>query len=316
MKIAIIDDWLNDAPKSANWDHLAAHHQIDFYQDTLIGDALIQRLAPYDIIGIMRERTPFDAALISALPQLKAIVTTGMHNQSIDQEAAKHAGIMVMGTHSPGHATAELAMILIGTLARDLFANATSMTGTGWQTSTGRDLRGATLGILGLGRLGLQLAKFGQAFGMDVQAWSQNLTQDRCDDAGVRFVDKDRFFATSDYISIHLKLSDRVRHLVGKNELDMMKQSACLVNTSRAPIIDTDALITALQTGQIRAAATDVYDAEPVPSDHIVRAIPNLLCTPHIGYVTEQTMAIFYSEMVETISHYIAGTPIRRFEGF
>ena len=316
MKIAIIDDWLNDAPKSANWDQLAAHHQIDFYQDTLTGEALIQRLAPYDIIGIMRERTPFDAALISALPQLKAIVTTGMHNQSIDQEAAKQAGIMVMGTHSPGHATAELAMILIGTLARDLFANATSMTGTGWQVSTGRDLRGATLGILGLGRLGLQLAKFGQAFGMDVQAWSQNLTQDRCDAAGVRFVDKDRFFATSDYISIHLKLSDRVRHLVGKKELDMMKQSACLVNSSRAPIIDTDALIEALQTGQIRAAATDVYDAEPVPSDHIVRQIPNLLCTPHIGYVTEQTMAIFYSEMVETISHYIAGTPIRKFDGF
>lgn len=316
MKIAIIDDWLNDAPKSANWDQLAAHHQIDFYQDTLTGEALIQRLAPYDIIGIMRERTPFDAALISALPQLKAIVTTGMHNQSIDQEAAKQAGIMVMGTHSPGHATAELAMILIGTLARDLFANATSMTSTGWQVSTGRDLRGATLGILGLGRLGLQLAKFGQAFGMDVQAWSQNLTQDRCDAAGVRFVDKDRFFATSDYISIHLKLSDRVRHLVGKKELAMMKQSACLVNSSRAPIIDTEALIEALQTGQIRAAATDVYDAEPVPSDHIVRQIPNLLCTPHIGYVTEQTMAIFYSEMVETISHYIAGTPIRKFDGF
>ncbi|MGC6530706.1 MAG: D-2-hydroxyacid dehydrogenase family protein [Candidatus Puniceispirillaceae bacterium] len=316
MKIAIIDDWLNDAPKSANWDQLAAHHQIDFYQDTLTGEALIQRLAPYHIIGIMRERTPFDAALISALPQLKAIVTTGMHNQSIDQEAAKQAGIMVMGTHSPGHATAELAMILIGTLARDLFANATSMTSTGWQVSTGRDLRGATLGILGLGRLGLQLAKFGQAFGMDVQAWSQNLTQDRCDAAGVRFVDKDRFFATSDYISIHLKLSDRVRHLVGKKELAMMKQSACLVNSSRAPIIDTEALIEALQTGQIRAAATDVYDAEPVPSDHIVRQIPNLLCTPHIGYVTEQTMAIFYSEMVETISHYIAGTPIRKFDGF
>ena len=316
MKIAIIDDWLNDAPKSANWDQLAAHHQIDFYQDTLTGEALIQRLAPYDIIGIMRERTPFDAALISALPQLKAIVTTGMHNQSIDQEAAKQASIMVMGTHSPGHATAELAMILIGTLARDLFANATSMTGIGWQVSTGRDLRGATLGILGLGRLGLQLAKFGQAFGMDVQAWSQNLTQDRCDAAGVRFVDKDRFFATSDYISIHLKLSDRVRHLVGKKELEMMKQSACLVNSSRAPIIDTDALIEALQKGQIRAAATDVYDAEPVPSDHIVRQIPNLLCTPHIGYVTEQTMAIFYSEMVETISHYIAGTPIRKFDGF
>ena len=316
MKIAIIDDWLNDALKSADWGLLQKDHQVDFFDDTLVGNALVQRLFDYDVIGIMRERTPFDAALLDALPNLKALVTTGMHNQSIDLAHAKQKGVMVMGTTSPGHATAELAMTLVGMLARDLFTNATSMRQQGWQVSTGRDLRGATMGVLGLGRLGAQIANFAKAYGMQVQAWSQNLTQERCDELGVTYRDKQTFFETSDFISIHLKMSQRVRHLVGSAEFEMMKSDACLINTSRAGIIDTNALITALETNQIKAAAIDVYEQEPVAPDHALRQVPNLLMTPHIGYVTAQTMEIFYGEMVETLSHYLAGTPIRKFDGF
>ncbi|MGC6529678.1 MAG: D-2-hydroxyacid dehydrogenase family protein [Candidatus Puniceispirillaceae bacterium] len=316
MKIAIIDDWQNDAPKSADWQSLANHHQLDFYQDTLTGVDLVERLAPYDIIGIMRERTPMTRALLYQLPNLKAIVTSGMRNLSIDQQAAREKNIMVMGTQSPGHATAELAMTLIGMLARDIFANATSMTQGGWQVSTGSDLRGTTLGVLGLGRLGSQIASLGKAYGMNVQAWSQNLTKDRCDEVGVQYAPKDVFFQTSDFISVHLKMSDRVRHLIGEAELSMMKPTACLVNTSRSGIIDSDALIKALKTGSVRAAATDVFDTEPLPSDAILRQTPNLVMTPHIGYVTSQTMDVFYGQMKEAIEQFIKGSPVRKFDGF
>ena len=180
-----------------------------------------------------------------------------------------------------------------------------------WQVATGRDLRGAKLGILGLGRLGGQLAKLGQAYGMDVQAWSQNLTQDRCQEMGVRYCDKQSFFETSDFISIHLKMSDRVRGLVDDTIFDLMKKDACIINTSRAGIIDRSALIKALSTGAIHAAATDVFDQEPLPQNDELRALPNLIITPHIGYVTKETMLIFYDQMREDIEAFIAGNPIR-----
>ena len=311
MKIALIDDWLEDSQKSADWSALMKEHQIDIYHDTITGDALIQRLLPYDIIGIMRERTPFDKALIDALPNLKAIITSGMRNLSIDTAYARSKNIEVMGTESPGHATAELAMTLIGVLAREIVPSAISMQQGGWQVATGRDLRGAKLGILGLGRLGGQLAKLGQAYGMDVQAWSQNLTQERCQEMGVRYCDRDSFFKTSDFISIHLKMSDRVRGLVDETVFDLMKKDACIINTSRAGIIDRTALIKALSTGAIQAAATDVYDKEPLPQDDELRALPNLIMTPHIGYVTIETMRIFYDQMREDIEAFIAGNPIR-----
>ena len=311
MKIALIDDWLEDGLKSADWSALSKTHQLDIFHDTLIGDALIERLLPYDIIGIMRERTPFDKQLIDALPNLKAIVTSGMRNLSIDTAYARQKNIEVMGTESPGHATAELAMTLIGVLAREVVPSALSMKEGGWQVATGRDLRGAKLGILGLGRLGGQLAKLGQAFGMDVQAWSQNLTSARCDEMGVRYCDKESFFKTSDFISIHLKMSDRVRGLIDDEAFAMMKSDACLVNTSRSGIVDRAALIKALSTGAIHAAATDVYDVEPVPVNDELRALPNLIMTPHIGYVTAETMQIFYDQMREDIEAFIAGKPIR-----
>ena len=247
MKIAILDDWLECAMDSCDWNRLGVDVTIDTFHNTITGTALVERLQPYDIICMMRERTPIDAALMDQLPNLKGIVTSGMRNAALDIDAAKSRGLMVSGTGSPGHATSELAFTLIAMQARQIFASATAMREGGWQTHLGRDLRGARLGILGLGRLGAQLAGYAKAFGMEIQAWSQNLTKERCDEVGVSYVDRDTFFRSSDFISIHLKLSARVRHLIGAEEIAMMKPDAYLVNTSRAPIIDMEALTTALE---------------------------------------------------------------------
>jgi phosphoglycerate dehydrogenase-like enzyme len=260
---------------------------------------------------MMRERTPIDAALMDQLPNLKGIVTSGMRNAALDINAAKSRGLMVSGTGSPGHATSELAFTLIAMQARQIFASATAMREGGWQTHLGRDLRGTRLGILGLGRLGAQLAGYAKAFGMEIQAWSQNLTEERCDEVGVSYVDRDTFFRSSDFISIHLKLSARVRHLIGAEEIAMMKPDAYLVNTSRAPIVDMKALTNSLANRQIAGAAIDVYDHEPVLATDPLRNTPNLLMTPHIGYVTRETMHIFYGETLEAVEAMIAGTPIR-----
>ena len=261
---------------------------------------------------MMRERTPIDAQLMDQLPNLRGIITSGMRNAALDIAGAKTRGIMLSGTESPGHATAELAFTLIAMQARQLFTAAQSMADGGWQAHLGRDLRGARLGILGLGRLGKALAKYGAAFGMNIQAWSQNLTKDRCAEVGVDYVDRETLFRTSDFISIHLKLSDRVRHLVGVDELDMMQRDAYLVNTSRAPIIDMRALTAALKTKKIAGAAIDVFDLEPLPISDPLRGTTNLLMTPHIGYVTRETMKIFYSQTLEAIEAMIAGRPIRQ----
>ena len=309
-KIALLDDWMDDARQAADWSCLS-DHQIDVFHDTITGDALIERLQPYSILGVMRERTPLTKQVIDALPNLRAIITSGMRNASIDAAYARSKGIVVMGTQSPGHATAELAMILIGNLARQIIPSAQAMQEGGWQVATGRDLRGARLGILGLGRLGSEVAKFGQAFGMDVVAWSQNLTKERCDEVGVTFLDKTTFFQSCDFITIHLKLSERVRHLIDAEMLALMKDDAYLINTSRAPIIDRDALAEALKSGAIGGAAIDVYDYEPLPSDDPLRQLPNLIMTPHIGYVTKETMQIFYGQMAEGIAAFIDGKPIR-----
>lgn len=311
MKIALLDDWQENAHEFADWARVREGHQLDIYHDTIEGDLLIQRLQDYDVLCLMRERTLFSAEVINALPNLKAIITSGMRNAAIDLDACKAREIIVSGTASPGHATAELAMTLIGTMARQIIPSANSMTQGGWQIGTGRDLRGATLGILGLGRLGGQVAALGKAFGMEVQAWSQNLTPERAAEQGVTYKDKEAFFATSDFISIHLKLSSRVTGLVGAVELAWMKPDACIVNTSRAPIIDETALIQALNTGKLGAAALDVYHHEPLPKDDALRTTPNLILTPHIGYVTQETMRVFYAETLESLEAYLTGVPIR-----
>lgn len=311
MRIALLDDWTSSAAQFVDGHALAQAHQIDIFTDHLTGQALIDRLAPYEIICIMRERTRIDAALIAALPNLRAIVTSGMRNGAIDKAACAALGITISGTPSPGHATAELAMTLIGAVARQIVPNHIAMSSGGWQSQAGRDLRGATLGILGLGRLGSVLAGFGKAYGMNIVAWSQNLTPEAAAEHGVTYLPKEAFFAQSDFISIHLKLSDRVRGLVGAPEFEMMKPDAAIINTSRAPIIDTDALINALENGQIASAAIDVYDHEPLPADHRLREVPGLILSPHIGYVTNETFAIFYTETLKSVSAIIEGKPIR-----
>ncbi len=311
MKIALLDDWQQNAETFAQWQRLQPDHQIDFYHDTITGEALIERLRPYDILCLMRERTLVSREVIEALPNLKAIITSGMRNAAIDLEACRARAITVSGTASPGHATAELAMILIGTLARQIVPSAIAMAADGWQVATGRDLRGATLGILGLGRLGSELAVLGRAFGMQLQAWSQNLTPERAAEQNVAYVDKETFFSTSDFISVHLKLSDRVVGLVGAEELALMKKQAYLVNTSRAPIIDEGALCAALRAGKIAGAALDVYHHEPLPADDLLRGVPNLILTPHIGYVTNETMQVFYSETLESLEAVLNGAPVR-----
>jgi len=311
MKIVLLDDWQNNAHNFADFDHLKSANQLDVFKDTVHGAALVKRLLPYDIILAMRERTGLQADILCQLPHLKAIITCGMRNAAIDLNYCKVRNITVCGTESPGHATSELAMMLIGMLARDLYPSVHAMASGGWQVSTGRDLRGATLGILGLGRLGSQVAQLGMAFGMSVQAWSQNLTSDRCAEEGVSYAPKDDFFSTSDFISIHLKFSDRTKGLVGSKELALMKPNAFVINTSRALIIDQPALLAVLREKRIGGAALDVYGQEPLPSDDVFRGLPNVILTPHIGYVTAQTMTVFYSGMLEALHAYLAGQPIR-----
>ena len=311
MKIALLDDWQNNASSFADFARLSTDHQLDIYTDTISGPDLIERLHTYDIILAMRERTGLRADVLSQLPNLKAIITCGMRNAAIDLDYCKANHITVCGTESPGHATAELAMMLVGMLARQLYPSVQSMATGGWQVSTGRDLRGARLGILGLGRLGSQVAGLGKAFGMEVQAWSQNLTAETCAEQGVIYAPKDEFFATSDFISIHLKLSDRVTGLVGATELEQMKSDACIVNTSRAPIIDQSALSKALQQGRIGGAALDVFDTEPLPANDPLRGLPNVILTPHIGYVTAETMRVFYGGILESLEAFLMGKPIR-----
>ena len=272
-------------------------------------DAVADALAGFEIVCIMRERTPFPASLFERLPKLKLLVTTGRRNAAIDLEAAARGGVTVCGTGSPGHAAGELAFALILALARGLLSEANSVQAGGWQVGIGRDLHGATLGILGLGHIGAQIAGFGKAFGMQLMAWSQNLTEARAAEVGVRPVARDELFAGADFVTIHTRLSPRTEGLVGARELALMRPDAYLINSSRGPIVDQEALILALEQGKIAGAALDVYDQEPLPADHPLRRTPRLLLTPHIGYVTRETYRVFYRETVELVQAWLAGRP-------
>jgi phosphoglycerate dehydrogenase-like enzyme len=301
-KIAVLDDYQGVALKMADWSAVLARADVDVFGDHLDGaDAVAERLLPYDVVCVMRERTPLRAELIERLPNLKLIASTGPRNASIDLKAAAARGIAVVHTGYFGSPTLELTWALILAGARHIVAEAAAVRGGGWQHSIGDDLAGKTLGIIGLGNLGSQVAKIGLAFGMRVLAWSQNLTAEKAGAAGAALVSKEELLRQSDIVSVHLVLSDRTRALIGARELGLMKPSARLVNTSRGPIVVEEALIAALKAGQIAGAAIDVYDVEPLPPDHPYRNIGNLLATPHIGYVSRDLYQRFYRDTVSNI---------------
>jgi phosphoglycerate dehydrogenase-like enzyme len=305
-QIAVIDDYQDVARSSADWSRLPDGIDVTFFHDRCETEHdLVDRLEPYEIIGVMRERTAFPRAVLARLPNLRLLASTGRRNAAIDVAAAEELGIFVSSTSSPGHATAELTMALILSLARGLHRQARSVEAGGWQVGIGRDLRGANLGLIGLGRLGSQVAHLAAGFGMNVGAWSENLTVERCADVGVSKLSRDDLFRDSDFVSIHLRASERTVGLVGESELAMMRPDAYLVNTSRAPIVDEDALVRALETGLIAGAAVDVFGDEPLAPGHRLRNTSGLLATPHIGYVTRETYEIFYGEMVEAIVTYL-----------
>jgi phosphoglycerate dehydrogenase-like enzyme len=299
------------ARKYGDWDSLDAQVEVfhDPFPDT---DAVVAQLAEFDVLVAMRERTRFPAEVLRGLKNLKLLVTTGPANAAIDVAAAQVQGILVCGTGYPElGSTSELTWALILAAIRNIPAETRFMREGGWQIGVGSGLEGKTLGLLGLGKLGSRVAKVGQAFGMEIIAWSQNLTAEKAAEHGVTAVTKNELFTRSDVLSIHVMLSDRSRGLVGLPELAAMKPTALLVNTSRGPIVDEDALVQALLERTIGGAALDVFDVEPLPEHHILRRLDNAVITPHIGYVTEGQYKVFYQDAVEDIAAFIAGKPIR-----
>ncbi len=301
-KIAVLDDYQGVALKLADWSAVTARADVEVFSDHLAdADAVAARLLPYDIVCVMRERTPLGAALIERLPNLKLIASTGPRNASIDLKAAAAHGVAVVHTGYFGSPTVELTWALILAGARHLVAEANAVRNGGWQHTLGDDISGKTLGVIGLGNLGSQVAKIALAFGMPVLAWSQNLTAEKAAAVGAELVSKEELLRRADVVSVHLVLSDRTRGLIGAGELALMKRSARLVNTSRGPIVVEAALIAALEAGQIAGAAIDVYDVEPLPAEHPYRKLHNLLATPHIGYVSRGLYERFYRDTVANI---------------
>jgi phosphoglycerate dehydrogenase-like enzyme len=316
MRLAILDDYQNVALEFADWSAVRAKADITVFDDHVADPGEVAaRLKPFDILVAMRERTPFPRAVIEGLPNLKLLVTTGMRNAAIDLKAATDHGVVVCGTAGGGGtysiATVEMTWALILAAARNIPAHDRSVREGGWQLPLGTEVHGKTLGVVGLGKLGEQVAKIGQAFHMNVIAWSQNLTAERCAALGVRHVDKAELFASADFVSIHLVLSERTRRLVGASEIAAMKPTAFLINTSRGPIVDSVALRQALEAGRIRGAALDVFDVEPLPAGDPMRTLPRTVLSPHLGYVTDDNYSIFYAQCVEGVAAWLAGKPVR-----
>ncbi len=311
-RVAVLDDYQGCALQMADWNAVSSQAEIQVFQDHLKEEeALIERLRDFDIIVAMRERTPFPRSLLERLPQLRLLVTTGMRNASIDLQAATECGILVCGTAGLPYPTAELTWGLILALLRQIPREDRATREGKWQISLGIGLQGKTLGIMGLGRLGSQVAAVGKAFQMPIIAWSQNLTAERASQCGARLVSKEELLSQSDILTIHLVLSNRTRGLIGAKELGMMKSTAYLINTSRGPIVEEQALIQALQQGTIAGAGLDVFDEEPLPLDHPLRRLENTVITPHLGYVTVETYRVFYGDAVEDILAFLQGKPVR-----
>jgi phosphoglycerate dehydrogenase-like enzyme len=310
FRIAVLDDYHNVALTMADWSVLDGRASVTVFNDHLAEpDAVVARLQPFDIVCVMRERTPMTRAIIERLPKLRLIASTATGNASIDLEVAEEQGVQVVHTSYSSAPTVELTWALILASARSLLAENAALRGGGWQRQIGDDLAGRTLGLLGLGNIGAAMARIGQAFGMKVIAWSQNLTAERAASADAELVTKEELFRQADIVSIHLRLSGRTRGLVGAAELALMKPTARLVNTSRGPIVVEADLVAALEGGKIAGAAVDVFDQEPLPPDHPFRGLPNLLATPHIGYVTRGLYERFYRDTVQNIVHWLDRSP-------
>jgi phosphoglycerate dehydrogenase-like enzyme len=311
--IAILDDYQNVALTYADWSRLKGRADVTVFADHLADeDALVARLAPFDAVALMRERTPFPRRVLERLPNLKLITTSGMWNASVDLAACEERGIVVCGTQTGGGGTAQVTWALIFALAQQITVVDRDVREGRWQTGVGDELAGKTLGLIGLGRVGTKVARAAAAFDMNVIAWSTNMTAERATAAGAKLVERDELLAQADYVSIHLVLGDRSRGLLGKRELALMKPTAFLINTSRGPIVDETALIDALQEKRIAGAGLDVFDVEPLPADHPLRRLPNTVLTPHIGYVSKASYAVFYGQMLEDVEAWLAGAPIRR----
>ncbi len=313
MRLSILDDYQGVALSMADWSPVEARgvEIVVERQPFADQDAAARALAQSDIVAAMRERTPFPRSLVERLPALKLLITTGMRNASFDMAALRERGVTVCGTEGGGLDTAELTWGLILGAVRRIAEDHRAMREGLWQTRIGNRIADKTLGVLGLGRLGAAVARVGLAFDMKVIAWSQNLTRERCAEVGVEYVDKETLFRRADILSVHLVLSPRSRGLVGRDDIARMKPTAVLVNTSRGPIVDVAAVIDALAHGRLGYAAFDVYDQKPLPADHPLRRAPNVLLTPHIGYVTEENYRSSYPRIVENIVAFLDHKPIR-----
>jgi len=313
VRCAILDDYQNIVLKVADWSKVKGDIDIKVFNQHLGGpENVIAALKGFGIVVATRERTGFPRKVIEALPDLKLLITTGMRNASIDTEAAKERGVVVCGTGSFGSPTSSIAIGLMLELTRHIgYENARLHAGAVWQSTIGPDLEGMTLGVLGLGKLGQRTANIAKAFGMKVIAWSQNLTPEKCAEAGVGYVSKDDLFRQSDFITIHVVLSQRSRGLVGARELALMKPTAYLINTSRGPIVDEAALLATLREKKIAGAGLDTFDIEPLPLDHPLRKMENVVLTPHLGYVSEQNYKSYFAGVVEDIRGFLDGKPVR-----
>jgi D-3-phosphoglycerate dehydrogenase len=312
-RCAVLDDYQNVALKFADWGQIAADADVTVFNAPMSGPDEVRRtLQDFHIVCMMRERTPFRRDTLMALPNLKLLITTGARNASIDLSAAAERGVTVCGTGTFGHPTTGITFGLILELTRRIgYENARLKSGAPWQVTLGPDIEGLTLGIVGLGKLGRRVAAVAKAFGMNVIAWSTNLTPEKCQEAGVGYADKEDLFRAADIVTIHMVLSDRSRGLVTAKEFALMKPTACIVNTSRGPIIEEKALIAALDERRIGGAGLDVFDIEPLPLDHPFRRLDNVVITPHLGYVSEQNYRRYFPDIVDDIRAFIAGSPVR-----
>jgi len=315
LKVAILDDYQNVSQQFVDIEKLSGKYEFKIFSEPFIDEAdALDQLADFEALLIMRERTPMTKNVIDNLGKLKFIITSGLRNRSIDLEAAKKRKVIVCGTDSNIHPTPELTWALILGLARNLKEEIDNMYQGYWQTTIGIELKGKILGLIGLGRVGSQVAKIGKAFGMQVMAWSENLNLDTCKELDVLPCSKEDLLKSSDFLSIHVQGGERYKNCITIKEMDKMKKTAFLINTSRGPIINEEDLIIALSTNEIAGAGLDVYEKEPLPENNKLRFLPNALLTPHIGYVTAENYSIYYNQMIEALESCVNGKPIRIIE--